>query len=211
MPRMSEELIPTRATLLLRLKDLHDETSWQQFFDTYWKLIYGVARQAGLNDVESQDVVQETMLAAAKHLPGFKYDPAIGSFKAWLLKTTRWRIADQLRKRVPLSPGFTASTGSATTTGTEFLKRVPDPAGAALDGVWDSEWQINLLESAMANVQRRIDPQKYQIFDSYVNKGWPPEKVAETFNVPISQVYLAKHRITELIRDEVSRLEKEMA
>jgi RNA polymerase sigma-70 factor (ECF subfamily) len=211
MPRIAEELLPTRATLLQRLKDWQDESSWQQFFDTYWKLIYGVARQAGLSDVEAQDVVQETMLAAAKHLPGFKYDPAIGSFKAWLLKMTRWRIADQLRKRVPLSPQFIASSGTATTTGTDFIKRVPDPAGASLDGVWDAEWQINLLEAAMANVKSRIDPEKYQIFDCYVNKGWPPEKVAQTFNVPISQVYLAKHRVTELIREEVARLEKEMA
>jgi len=40
-----------------------------------------------------------------------KYDPAIGSFKGWLLQITRWRIADQFRKtrtrqceNVPLSP-----------------------------------------------------------------------------------------------------------
>jgi len=50
-----------------------------------------------------------------------------------------------------------------------------------------------------------------KIFDCYVNEGWPPEKVAETFNIPISQVYLAKYRITELIKEEVGRLEKEMA
>jgi len=162
MPRMAEELLPTRATLLQRLKDWQDQSSWQQFFDTYWKLIYGVARQAGLTDVEAQDVVQETMLAAAKHLPGFKYDPAIGSFKAWLLNMTRWRIADQLRKRVPLSPRFTASTGNATSTGTDFLNRVADPAGASLDGDWETEWQINLLEAAMSNVKGRVDPQKYQ-------------------------------------------------
>ena len=47
-----------------------------------WKLIYGVARKAGLTDVEAQDVVQETMASVAKHMPTFKYDPVIGSFKA---------------------------------------------------------------------------------------------------------------------------------
>lgn len=36
-------------------------------------------------------------------MPAFKYDPARGSFKFWLLNMTRWRIADLLRKRQPLA------------------------------------------------------------------------------------------------------------
>src|SRR6266851_5235672 len=103
MSHQKDELLPTRASLLNRLKDWQDQSSWQEFFDTYWKLIYGVARKAGLTDVEAQDVVQETMASVAKHIPTFKYDPAIGSFKAWLLNMTRWRIIAQFRKRQPLA------------------------------------------------------------------------------------------------------------
>ena len=65
----------------------------------------------------------------------------------------------------------------------------------------------NLIEAAVAKVKRQIDPQKIQIFDFYVNKAWAPEQVAVTFGVSVGQVYLAKHRITELIKKEVSRLE----
>src|SRR6185295_216309 len=101
MPRHSDEMIHTRATLLQRLKDWQDQSSWQEFFDTYWRIIYGVARKAGLTDAESQDVVQETLVSVAKHMPTFDYDPAIGSFKAWLLNMTRWRIIGQFRKRRP--------------------------------------------------------------------------------------------------------------
>jgi len=43
-----------------------------------------------------------------------------------------------------------------------------------------------------------------------VNKDWPPEKVAARFSVSVDQVYLIKHRVTESIRAEVTRLEKEM-
>src|ERR1700722_20159111 len=99
-----EELIPTRTTLLDRVKNLQDQSSWQQFYDTYWKLIHGVAIRGGLTEAEAQDVVQETMISATKHLPDFKYDRKIGSFKVWLLNMTRWRIVDQLRKRAPLAP-----------------------------------------------------------------------------------------------------------
>lgn len=210
MPARADELIATRATLLERLRSWQDQASWQQFFDTYWKLIYGVARKAGLTQAEAQDVVQETMLAAAKHLPGFRYDPAIGSFKTWLLNMTRWRITDQFRNRGPVS--LRSSDGGPLNgrTETDFMNRIPDPAADTVEAVWEAEWQANLLEAAIAHVRRRIDPEKYQLFDLYVNRNWPPEKVAHTLGVSVNQVYLAKHRITELIRDEVHRLEKEV-
>ena len=57
-----------RASLLGRLKDWEDQTSWREFFDTYWRLIYTVARKAGLTAAEAQDVVQDTSLVVAKKL-----------------------------------------------------------------------------------------------------------------------------------------------
>lgn len=208
MPRPNDDLIPTRASLIQRLKNLEDQPSWQEFFDTYWKLIYGVARKAGLSDAEAQDVVQETMASVSKHMPTFKYDPAVGSFKAWLLKLTRWRIIDQLRKRQSLIQDQPAS--GDTPTGTAAVDKIIDPESQALDHLWDAEWEKNLLDAAVANVKRKVDPQKYQIFDFYVNKEWPAPRVAAQFGVPVAQVHLAKHRVTELIKAEVKRLERDM-
>jgi RNA polymerase sigma-70 factor (ECF subfamily) len=208
MAEPMDELIPTRATLIQRLKDWQDQSSWQVFFDTYWKLIYGVAIKGGLTAAEAQDVVQETMISVAKHMPTFEYDPAIGSFKTWLLNMTRWRITDQFRKRGPFAAGHPAAEDTAT--GTRTVDKVADPAIPDLDALWDAEWEKNLLDAAMAKVKRRLDPQKYQIFDLYVNKGWPPEKVAATFGISVDQVYLAKHRTTELIKEEVKNLESKV-
>ncbi|MGB7746712.1 MAG: sigma-70 family RNA polymerase sigma factor [Verrucomicrobiia bacterium] len=208
MAEPMDELIPTRATLIQRLKDWQDQASWQDFFDTYWKLIYGVAIKGGLTGAEAQDVVQETMISVARHMPTFEYDPAIGSFKTWLLNMTRWRITDQLRKRGPLAAGHSSSED--TSTGTSTVDKVIDPAGPDLDALWSEEWEKNLLDAAMAKVKRRLDPQKYQIFDLYVNKEWAPEKVAASFGISVDQVYLSKHRTMELIKEEVKRLEKEV-
>src|SRR5215470_5738405 len=99
MPEQPFDPIPTRHSLLNRLKDWGDQTSWQEFFDTYWPLIYNVATKTGLSDAEAQDVVQETVIAVARKIGEFKADPAHGSFSAWLMQLTRWRIADQFRKR----------------------------------------------------------------------------------------------------------------
>ena len=98
---MKEEtngLLATRHSLLARLKDWDEQTSWREFYDTYWRLIYAVALKAGLSDAEVQDVVQETVLTVAKKVGDFKAQPD-GSFKGWLLQITRRRIADQFEKR----------------------------------------------------------------------------------------------------------------
>ncbi len=77
-------LQPTRHSLLSRLRDWNNQDSWQEFFNTYWKLIYAVARKAGLDDAEAQDAVQDTILCVAKEMADFKYDRAKGTFKGWL-------------------------------------------------------------------------------------------------------------------------------
>jgi RNA polymerase sigma-70 factor (ECF subfamily) len=207
MAKVTNELIPTRATLLNRLKDWQDQPSWQDFFDTYWKLIHSVAVKAGLEEAEAQDVVQETMLSVAKQMPTFKYDrSADGSFKAWLLNLTRWRIADQVRKRKRL-PGHNES--DPIDAGTWLTDKMLDPSSKSLDALWDAEWKKNLLDAATDKVKRRLDPQNYQIFDFYVNKKWPPEEVAKAFGISIEKVYMAKHRVSGMIAEEVKKLEKE--
>ena len=204
----SEDLIPTRKSLLGRLKNWQDNSSWQDFFDTYWKLIFTVAIQAGLTEVEAQDVVQETMLSVAKHMPSFKYDGVNGSFKTWLLNMTRWRIRDQIRRRKSLPERRPLS--DETSTGTRTLDKVVDPSTENLSAFWEAEWEKNLLEAAITNIKHSVDPQKYQIFDLYVKKEWSSDKVARVFGIPVGQVYLTKHRVSELIKQEVKRLKAQV-
>src|SRR5262245_43589309 len=99
MPESVDTWLPTRRTLLSRLKNWDDQRSWREFFNMYWRFIYAVAIRSGLADAEAQEVVQETVITVSKQMSGFKYDRAKGSFKNWLQNTTRWKIQDQFRKR----------------------------------------------------------------------------------------------------------------
>jgi RNA polymerase sigma-70 factor (ECF subfamily) len=175
-----DDLIPTRATLIERLKSWQDQSSWQEFFDSYWRLIYNVARKGGLTEAESQDVVQETMISVARHMPGFKYDPSVGSFKTWLLNLTRWRIADQIRSRAVAGQPAAAKYPSAPEPVPE---EIIDPASERLDAYWNDQWEKNLFDA---------------------------ERVARTYKISVDQVYLIKHRVAQMIKDEVKRLEANM-
>jgi RNA polymerase sigma-70 factor (ECF subfamily) len=210
MQNPNHELIRTRTTLINRLKNWQDQASWQDFFDTYWKLIYGVAVKSGLTGTEAQDVVQETMFSVAKHMPNFKYDRKTGSFKAWLMTMTRWRISDQFRKRDPVCRSHTHSDNNSKFTTADTLDNIPDRTDLDLEAQWDAEWKIALIEAAMAKVKRNIAPEHYQVFDLYVNKGWEPDRIAKTFGIAVGQVYLRKHRVSEAFKVEVERLKTEV-
>ncbi len=198
-------LIATRRSLVERLADWGDQRRWQEFFDTYWKLIHSAALKSGLTDAEAQEVVQETVITVAKNIDKLKYDPAIGSFKGWLLQITRWRIADQFRKREPGNAKRPRSTDDRLTA---TIERVPDSQIVDLDEVWESSWKENLFEAAVARVKKKIEPKQFQIFDCYVRKEWPAQKVAERLGVNVGQVYLARHRVGALLKKEIRALEK---
>ena len=199
-----DKFIPTRKTLLSRLKNVEDRDSWQDFFDTYWKLIYGVARQAGLSDAEARDVVQETLLGVARKIHEFESSPERGSFKNWLLNITRWRIADHFRTRSPAKAGTSTEEGEGTPT----VERVPDPAD--LDAVWETEWKRSVLEAAFLRVCRRVNPKHAQMFELYSIQHWPVTKVARELGVSTVSVYLVAHRLTRMLKAEVEYVRQKM-
>lgn len=201
-----EDPIPTRYTLLSRLEDWDDQDSWKEFFDIYWRLIYSVAIKSGLTESEAQDVVQETIISVAKDLHKFKHDRALGSFKGWLRNVTRWRIADQLRKRTRA-----AHPDDSTLVADQprlDVAEIPDPAGGESESVWEAEWQSNLLGAAMERIRKSVKEEHYQIFDLYVIKQWPARKVARALRTNIGLVYLVKYRLSALLKQEVRRLEE---
>ena len=197
--------IPTRSSLLTRLKDANDHEGWIRFYETYWRLIYNSALLAGLTAAEAEDVVQETLIAVWKNMPGFEYDRSKGSFKAWLLQQTAWRIKGQLRKRLPVEHSAGDSSADAWTA---LVECVPDPAMSALEASWNEEWEKNLFQAALRRVRAKADARQYQIFDVIFRLEWPPSKVASTFRISLARVYLVKHRIRRLLKQELIDLQE---
>ncbi len=196
----------TRKSLIARLENWEDQRTWDEFYQTYWRLIYSVGLKAGLRSEEAFDVVQETILTIAKQSKKRLYDPEQGSFKTWLMNMTRWRINDQFRKRKK----DTAMAGGEwdNERKTDVIDRFEDPKGDLLERMWDVEWKKNLTDAALAGVKAQVSPKQYQIFDYYVVKQWEAKKVQSHLGVSIAQVYLAKHRVGAVLKRELAKLKK---
>jgi RNA polymerase sigma factor (sigma-70 family) len=200
---------PTRWSLLSRLKKGDDPEGWKVFFDTYSGLIYNVAIKSGLTAVEAEDVVQETLAAVAKNLKGFEADPKRGSFKAWLLKTTRWRILNQFNKRRP-DQKARVHRPVEDTRQTATVDRLPGSGAADFDSIWDAEWREHLIAAALERLKQTVQLKHFQIFLLHAIKGRSIRDVCESLGVNAAQVYIVKHRLGRQFKVELERLKREM-
>ena len=158
----------TRKSLIERLNNWEDQKTWNEFYQTYWRLVYSVATKQGLTREEAFDVVQETIIAIARQVQRGQYDPRAGSFKAWLLQMTRWRILDQFRAR-KRQPSL-ADQGDAYSEDNSgmILDRLSQEKDNQLEKIWDKEWKDNIFAAALERVKARVSPRQFQIFDCYV-------------------------------------------
>jgi DNA-directed RNA polymerase specialized sigma24 family protein len=72
-----------------------------------------------------------------------------------------------------------------------------------------TEWARSVADVAMERVKKRVSAKHFQLFSLYAVKGRSVQEVAHLLRVNVAQVYLAKYRITSLIKAEVLRIEAE--
>ena len=110
-------------------------------------LVFGFIRQAGLSGPEAEEVAQEVFISVAGEMPDFRYDPARGSFKSWLLTIVR-RLVDFWRQRGRRMRGVSLEALTESGDGAE-------PAHEAeLESLWQTEWDRHLLDQACLRVRR---------------------------------------------------------
>ena len=199
-------MLATRRSLVDQLANWNDRKHWQEFFDTYWKLIYSAARKAGLTDAEAQEVVQETIITVAKKIEQLQYDPAIGSFKGWLLQ----HHALAHCRSIPETETGRSATAHALIANarTATIERVADPNAVELDEIWEEEWQQNLLQAAMTRVKKTIDPKQYPDFRLLRFQGMAGAKSRRRNCASVSPGLSGETSRRRLLKKEIMALEK---
>jgi RNA polymerase sigma-70 factor (ECF subfamily) len=201
-----DERIQTSWTLVGRIKNVQDQASWSRFYDLYKGLILGVSMKAGLAKEEAEDVLQATMTSLSRNIGEFEADPKKGSFSAWLLQLTRWRIRDQLDKRLPYRSGQTNAPTATSVTPT--VERVADTRPVDLEALCDAEWKHRLMQQALRDLQLQVKAEHYQIFHLVELEQKPVAEVAAALGKSRAQVYLVKHRVSLALKGILKRLQK---
>jgi RNA polymerase sigma-70 factor (ECF subfamily) len=189
------EFPPTRASLLVRLRDPRDEQAWAQFVDLYAPLVYGYARKQGLQDADAADLSQEVLRAVAGAVGQLEYDPARGAFRNWLFTVVRRKLANWR------ASGANRVRGSGDSETCRLLEQCPAPANG--EGGWDGEWERRVFAWACEQVRRDVAPASWQAFWRTAVDGRPGKQVAADLGLSVAAVYLARSRILARLKELV--------
>jgi RNA polymerase sigma-70 factor (ECF subfamily) len=193
---MTDALL-TRASLLARLGDREDRLAWQQFVELYGSLVYGFARQRGLQDADAADLTQEVLLAIAQTAGRWHYDPQRGSFRGWLYGITRNKIAQFLHSR------NSQPVGSGDTNAQIRLAEEPEPDPEA---TWEREYHQQLFRLAAAQIQKHFHPTTWKAFWRTAVEGASGASVAAELGLSVGAVYVARSRVLARLTAEIQQM-----
>ena len=192
---MADAPLPTtRVTLLGRLgQDPTDQAAWGEFVERYGRHILRWCRQWKLQDADAEDVTQDILVKLTQKLQHFAYDPS-RSFRAWIKTVTQHAWSDFVRARHK-DPGHNAGS----------IALVADSAEAQsdLERQLEEAFDRELLEVAMHRIKGRVKPENWEAFRLTAIEGHPGAEAAAKLGMAVAHVFVAKHRIQKMLREEV--------
>ena len=191
--------LPTRPSLLVRLRDANDHAAWSQFVTVYTPLIFGFCCKRGLNETAAGDVCQDVLQAVAKAIPKYQYDPERSTFRNWLFTVVRSKFNNHLtaQSRQPRLAGDTT-----------ILQFAENEADAALEESWRREYQANLVRWASEQIQKEFKTQTWDAFRRTALQGEAPEVVAGELGLSLNALYVARSRVTRRLKEAIESIEK---
>jgi RNA polymerase sigma-70 factor (ECF subfamily) len=194
------EIPPTHASLLVRLRDPRDGAAWGEFADVYAPLVYGYARNQGLQDADAADLCQDVLAAVAGAIGRLEYDPARGAFRNWLFTVVRrkllnWRAAQGIRPQ-----------GSGDTDMLRLLFQLPAPEGEQTE--WQAAWEQRLFVWACSQVRPQVSDATWQAFWRTAVEGQPIKQVAADLGLSPTALYLARRRVLSRLKELVRSVQE---
>ena len=187
----------TSLTLMMRVQqDPADPRAWDEFVERYHPTIRGWCLRWGSQPSDADDVAQQVLIKLLGAIKKYHHDPAHG-FRGWLKTVTHnaWLDFVGSRRRAPGQDGGR-------------LASIADShdALADLEKQMENAFEQELLELAMRRVEERVKPTTWEAFRLTHVEHLSGAEAARRLNIPASQVFVAKHRVVKLLKEEVRRL-----
>ena len=179
---MDETFPATSPTLLRAIAADPESPRWNDFARLYGPVVRRCLARTGaagrpLGAADRDDLVQETFLAVARALPGFRYDPARGRFRGYLATVVRNLV---------------------------LRRRREEAAPATTDA--ERELMLECWTLALARVLREhaFTPNAKAVFRAHVLDDRPAADVADEFRMRPNSVYQVKDRVLRAVRRELA-------
>ncbi len=189
----------TSLSLLARVRQATDSSSWKRLVDLYAPLMRNWLRQYGVQDADADDLIQEVLAVVAREISDFKHSQRPGAFRSWLRITLVHRLRDFWRSqhRRPDAPG-----------GSSVLQRLNEleDESSQLSGIWNEQHDRDVIARLIELVRPKFLPKTWEAFHRQMFDAQRPEQVAAELGMPLGSVYMARSRVLNALRREAAGL-----
>jgi RNA polymerase sigma-70 factor (ECF subfamily) len=157
-------------------------------------LLYRWCRSRGLQEADTEDVTQEVLVKLARRLRTFHYDGK-RSFRSYLKTLAHYAWCDLLADRQKAAQG----TGDSRVLHELNNLEARDDLARRLAEEFDQE----LLERAMQEVQALVEPHTWEAFRLTAQEGLSGAETAARLNMAVTAVFKASSRVQQMLRERV--------
>jgi RNA polymerase sigma-70 factor (ECF subfamily) len=168
-PAGVDPAVAAETALLLRVKTERDEGAYQSLFAQFASRVNGYLLRAGLSHADSENVLQDIMLAVWQKADLF--DPAIASARTWIYSLARNRLIDLKR----------AEKREASAFELYFLERSDDM-------LQEEDHLARAFGSKLAGLLRDLPPEQAQVIVMTYVEGKSHREIADELGLPIGTV-----------------------
>ena len=193
MPEFPE----TDHSLIDRAKDTADGASWLEFVGIYQPVVYRLARRRGLQDADSQDIVQQVFASIARSLDGWKPAEDRPPFRAWLTTIARNAITTALTRRRP-------DQGSGSSSVAEALGKLPSKEQT--DAELFAEAKQEMVRWAAEQIRSEFTVQSWDIFWKTAMLEVSVAEVSKSSGRSIGAIYVTRHRVLSRLKEKIAEV-----
>lgn len=192
----------TRITLLERVQNQHDDSSWEDFISVYKGFIYAIIRKMNISSSDADDLCQQVLLTLWNKLPDTEVKK-IKRFRSWIATITQNCVIDFIRKqkRDALRLEKVAKDESLT-----YLNSIRLPE---IERIAEAQWKIHLTNMAMVNIRPFFTGHAMDVFELSM-QGVSREDIAQKLDIQERSVYRLKNRVISRLTEEIERLRTEL-
>ena len=191
----------TRLTLMSRIKDKHDEESWQEFVNYYKQYIYNITRSMKLSHHDATEIVQIIMVKLWDKLPEFDVDSIRGKFRNWLYTVTANQVKDYIKARDRKNTRHQKAEQEKS-----YLRNITVPE---VEKIATKEWESYIAQLAWNNVSPNFEESVKNAFLMFT-EGYDVKTISTKLNISESSVYVYKKRVQDKLQKEYNRLNAEL-
>ena len=193
----------TRHTLIAKIRNQHDDHSWEDFVYFYQRYIYVVIVKMGVAHQDAEDLVQRVLLALWEKLPSFEYEPNKCKFRTWMNQITRNTVIAYFRKQKRHRNDLERAASIKLNESDEHNE--PEIYNMA-----EKEWKLHVSNLAWENIKDEFKGKAAQVFMMF-SEGKDIEFICEELDIKKNTAYVLKNRVQDKLYKEIRRLDDELS